>query len=207
MHHGINIGEIDVYVAVQRDDFRNAFHSGRHNIVCHFKSLTRRQIAKDIVQPVVTHHQHTVHKFAQLFNSLHGLPESFLPFGRRRNGNHGNGENIQFTGKGGNYRSGASACATAHSSSYKKHFGRVFQHTFNVFIIFTCRLFAHFGHVPGASAFGERNTQLNFYRHRAVFHSLRIGIANDEVNTCNPFFIHVVDGIATAPAHSDHLYD
>lgn len=105
VHDGIDVGKVDVDVAVEGDDLGHSLDGGGDDAVGQFEGLPGRQIPINGMKLLVTDNQHAVGELTQPHDALNGLVVSFFALGGRGNGDHGNGEDSQFAGQAGDDRS------------------------------------------------------------------------------------------------------
>ena len=102
------------------------------------------------------------------------------------------------------HRCRAGAGAAAHAGGDEHHVGAG-EHFGDTLAVVERRLAPDLGVGAAAEALGEVGTELQNGARAGFLERLRVGVGVDELHAVDVGADHVVDGIATAAAHADHL--
>ena len=201
-HHGAHVFEVHVHLAVFVDDFSDTAHGVLEHIIGVCKGFVLGDvIAQHIEQLFVEHHDQRIHIGFQLGQAFVGILHAAATFPVERLGHHTHGQNTHLLGNARDHRGRPRARATAHARRDEQHV-RALDGVTDVFHCrFGCiaRLF-RLAACPQTTA-----TQLDDTVGRAARERLRVGIGADKLHALHAAGNHVLDGIAAATAHTDHL--
>ena len=196
--------EVDVAVAVHRNEFRDALHSIFQHIVGTFESLFQRysRVAIDITEPLVVHYQQRIDVFSHFLNTAQGLYYLAFALEVERNGDHTYGEYASLASHLCHHRGSTGARATAHSGGDEHHLGAVVEQMAYVLDVAFRLLTTHFRLRSGTKSLAE----LYLHGNRRARQRLTVGVAHGESHALHTFVIHVADGVLSASADTNHLY-
>ena len=163
--------------------------------------ILRHVVAEHVEQLVVEDDDQRVDVGLELRDAVVGCLEPARPLEVEGLGNHAHGEDAHFARHAGNDRCRARARAAAHAGGDEEHVGAVDGLLDAVDRLFG-RGLARFRLGPGAEAGGAELDQV--VGGRAV-ERLRVGVGADEVHALNALLDHVLDRVAAATPHADHL--
>ncbi len=121
-------------------------------------------------------------------------------------GDHRHGQDAEFACDFRDDRRGARARAAAHARGEEQHV-RTLDHLDDALTILQRRLTADFRIGAGAETLRHARAELQRTGRPVPLERLRIGVHADELDALDTPLDHVIDGIAAAPAHTDHLDD
>ena len=204
-HDGVDVVHVHVDFPGQRDDFRNAFGGGAEDLVCIGEGAADGLVAKQLTQLVVADDEQGVHCGAHGFQTFSGLRVSAAALKLEGHRHNADGQDAAFLAGLGN--DGRCACpgAATHAGGYKDHAGVCPQQCGELVQAFNGGVLADLWKRARTLPSCEGGPQLNFAGDWADVKGLRIGVADDEVDTCDALLKHRVDGIGTATADADDL--
>ena len=206
-HYGIDILEVNVYVAGHGDNFRDAFGGGGQDVVCFGESILKAEVAVDLAQFVVADYDEGVNVVFQFFEAFHSVGGAAATFEGEWEGDDPYRQDAHFAGGLGDDWGGAGTRSTTHSGGDEEHTAIVVE----VFLYFLDAFFA--SGFPDVW-FGSRSTplrQIGAEVHKgwdgALLKRLVIGITDSEVDTDDALFVHVIHGIRAAATNADDFDD
>ena len=136
--------------------------------------------------------------FGHLVNAFLG---EFFAFGAlvvKGGGYNAYGEDTHFAGHFSDDRGGAGAGAFAHSGGDEEHLGLFSYEVGDFLLAFHGQLSGNFRSCAGAQARAKQE----FAGNRALLQMPLVGVANQEVNTFDTFFVHVSHSVASAATNA-----
>ena len=115
-------------------------------------------------------------------------------------------KDTQFLGDLRHDRSTAGTGTTPHASGDEDHVGAL-QQLDDTLTVFHRRLAAHFRVGASAKPLGDFTAQLQDSLGGHALERLSIGVGADELDAFDVALDHVIDGVTTAAANTDHLDD
>jgi hypothetical protein len=203
-HQRAYVSEVHVHHAWDIDDFGDTCYRTLQHTVRRLECLWQRGLAaQHFHQLRVRNDDERVDVSRQLFDALLRQRHA-LAFEHERLGDDGNGEDAHLFRHLRHDRSRTGSSATTHTRSDEHHVCAT-DHVGDAFtVFFCCRLTdGRFG--TCAQTFGQCRTDLQLDLGLAAFQGLRIRIDRDEFDTLHALLDHVVDRIATATTHANHL--
>ena len=203
-HHGLHIREIDVDHAGTADDLRDTGDRAMQHVVGGAKRFVERHlVAEHLHQLVVRDHDQRIHVLRQRFQAL--LRDSLpLALERERLGNHGNREDAEFARDFRHYRRRPGAGAAAHARCQEQHV-RTADQVDDALAVFQRRVTSDLRIGTGTQSLGDFRAQLQLRARLRALQRLHVRIGADELHAFDPVRDHVVDRVAPAAAHADHL--
>ena len=202
-HHLADIVEVDIDVTRFVDDLDDAPHGRRQHLIRFREGFLDEGVAKELIEFFVVDNQQAVHAFFQFVDSVDRLGLGLIAFVLEGNGHHGDGQDAAVLCHLGNDRRGARPGAAAHAGGDEQHLGPVVQRLAgDVILGFEGGVAAGRRVRPGAQSV---RAHLDLDGDFTGQQGLRIGVADDEAASLDVLAVHVVDGIATAAADSDHF--
>ena len=158
-------------------------------------------VAEHVEQLVVEDDDQRVDVGLELRDAGVGRLQAPRPFELERLGDHADRQDAHLARHPGDHRRRAGAGAAAHAGGDEQHV-RAVDRLADPVDRFLGGGAAGFRLGAGAEAGGAELDQV--IRRRAV-QRLRVGVGADEVHPLHPLVDHVLDGVAAAAAHADHL--
>ena len=201
-HHRLHVFEVDVDQARHVDDVADPADRVLQHVVGVREGLVLRDVvAQHVEQLVVQDHDQRVDVGLEFGQARIGRLHAAIAFELERLGDDADGQDAHFLGDARDHRRGAGAGAAAHAGGDEQHVRAVDRLADAVDRFFRGGL-AALGLGARAQARGAELDQV--VGGRAV-EGLRVGVGADELNALDPLRDHVVDRVAAAAAHADHL--
>ena len=201
-HHGAHVFKVDVHMAVFVDDFGNAADGVLQHVVGVGKGFVLGDvIAQHFQQLFVQHDDQRINVGFQLGQAVVGVLHAAATFPVERLGHHAHREDAHLLGHASDHRGCARARAAAHTSSDEQHV-RAINGGADVFHGRFCGITAFVGLAASAQAAAA---ELDDAVGRAAGQGLRVGVGANEFHALHAAGNHVLNGVAAATAHADHL--
>ena len=163
--------------------------------------VLRNVLAQHLEQFLVEHHDQGVDIGLQFGQAVIGVGGAARAFKLKRLGHHTHRQDAHFLGDAGDHRRCASARAAAHARCDEQHVRAVNGRT-DLVGRRLCGLATLVGPAAGAQTGAA---ELNDFFSAHPVQGLRIGVGANEFHALYLGHDHVLDRVATAPAHADHL--
>ncbi len=201
-HHRAHVLEVHVDLAVLIDDLGDAAHGVLQHVVGVGEGLfLAHVVAQHLQQLLVEHHDEGVHVGLQLGQALFRVLHLAAAFPLEGLGDHAHGEDAHLLGHTGDHGRSARARAPAHAGGDEQHVGPR-DRLAHLLLGLAGRLAGALGLVARPQAVVA---QLDGAVRRAAQQLLRVGVGADEFHALHTAGNHVLDGVAAAAAHADHL--
>ena len=189
-------------MAVLVDDFGDTAHGVLEHVVGLRESFFLGDvIAQHFQQLFVQHHNQRVDIGFQLGQAAIGVLHAAATFPLKGLGHHAHGQNAHLLGHARDHGCRTGASTAAHAGRDEQHV-RPFDRSTDVFH----GGFRGFTPLVGLAASTQTaQAQLDGAVRVAADQCLRIGVGADEFNALHIASNHVLNGVAAAAAHTDHL--
>ena len=203
-HDRLQVLEVDVDGARRVDDFRNAHACLVEHFVAHFKAFLHRGVRGAFaLELLVENHDHRVDLVLEVLDALFRATHATAAFEAEGLRDDGNREDAHFLGDLGDDGSSARSRAAAHASGDEEQM-RAADGLGHLLALFLSCGRADFR--PGTSA-EARGAELDVHVRTRTRQGLMVRVRGDKFDALRTMRDHVLDGIATAAAHADHLDD
>ena len=184
------------------DNFSNTVTRLVEHVVGSGKAFHHRRIVTHFLfELVVENHDQAVDLLLEVFDACLGLAHAAGTFEFKGLRDHCNGQNAEFLGNLGNYGSRAGTRAAAHAGRDKQKM-RAFERFTNLVGCVHGSCSTHFGLGTGTQAgLAERNHDVG----AGTIERLLVRVGRNKRDALSLFVNHVLDGIAAAATHTDHL--
>jgi hypothetical protein len=147
---------------------------------------------------------HGVHHSVQLIEALLCVPHAHPALEEEGLGDDAHGEGSRLPGHLGQHRRRARAGAAAEPGRHEHHVGALEQ-LVNPLAHLERRAAPLVGIGAAAEAARDLAAELDLVRRELVLERLRVGVRRDELHPLEARLDHVVERVAAASAHADHL--
>src|SRR4029079_2885494 len=205
LHHGLDVGEVEVDQAGGGDQVGDALHTGEQNLFGAAEGVehAHRAVA-DREQPVVRDDDEGVDLFAQAGDAGLGLVGAATSLEGEGPGDHADGERADRLGDLGDHWCATGAGATALSGRHEDHVSAL-EHLFALFAWCFAVFFAALGIRTGPQTAGQLTAHVQLDIGVTHQKGLGIGVDGDELHAFEADLDHPVDRIDTASANADDL--
>ena len=204
VHHGANVGEVQVDQTGTDHQVRHTLHTLIKHVIRHGEGFGEGGLfIGQTEQVLVWNDDQGVNDLLQSGDALLGLTHALGPFELEGLGHHTHSQHTQLTRGLRDDRGRAGAGAAAHASRNEAHV-RPGQMVDDFFDRFFGRSTPDRGARTRAQPFGHLDTDLQPMLGLVLLKRLRVGVGHNEIDTLELLVDHVIDRIAARAADAKH---